>query len=342
MRRWIRRVSLYAAGPFMVALGAGLVYEQWSRWNMVRIYPPPGDLVEFDGARSHLHCIGEGSPTVILEAGLDLNGSFSWRRVQPEVARTTRVCAYDRAGILWSEPRREPRDALRIADELHSLLAAASEPPPYVMVGHSLGGLLVRVYARRFKGEVVGFVLVDSAHPLQIWRMMPRVEVASKEAPPPPLVTKFPSLAMRLLEATGVTRLRAGTPKDPPQAYARTSLPAVRAEGQALGEICAQSAESGKLADRPLVVLTAGHRFPVSGMSEKTQNVFHDTRFALQTELAMLSTNAEQRVSPRSGHYIQLDDPAAVAAAIEDVVTAVRAGIQLRTAAGIRVRTAAQ
>jgi alpha/beta hydrolase fold len=162
MWKWIRRSSLSAVGLLGLAQGAGMVYDQWGRWNTARVYPPPGDLVEFDGARSHLHCVGHGSPTVLLEAGLDPSGSFSWRRVLPDIAVTTRVCAYDRAGILWSEPRPGPRDAHRIADELHALLAAASEPPPYVMVGHSFGGLLVRVFDRRFKGEVVGFVLVDS------------------------------------------------------------------------------------------------------------------------------------------------------------------------------------
>jgi len=281
-------------------------------------------LVEFDGARSQLHCIGDGSPIVVLEAGLDLSGSFSWRRIQPDVAGTTRVCAYDRAGILWSEPRQEPRDARRIADELHALLAAASEPPPYVMVGHSFGGLLVRVYARRFKGEVVGFVLVDSAHPLHNWRMA-RVEMASKEAPPPPLVTKFRPLMTKFLSRTGVTRLTTDPPEDPPLAFARTSLSAMHAEGQAFVEICAQAAETGKLGDLPLVVLTAG-------ISEKTQNAFHHTRFALQAELAMLSTNSDQRVSPHAGHYIQLDDPDAVVTAIRDVVTAVRKGTPVRKA----------
>ena len=100
---------------------------------------------------------------------------------------------------------------------------------------------------------------------------------------------------------------------------------AMHAEGQAFVEICAQAAETGKLGDLPLVVLTAG-------ISEKTQNAFHHTRFALQAELAMLSTNSDQRVSPHAGHYIQLDDPDAVVTAIRDVVTAVRKGTPVRKA----------
>ena len=326
MWKWIRRSSLSAVGLLVLALGTGLLYDQWSRWNMVRVYPPPGDLVEFDGARSHLHCIGDGSPTVLLEAGLGPSGSFSWRRVLPGVVVTTRVCAYDRAGILWSEPRPGPRDAHRIADELHALLAAASEPPPYVVVGHSFGGLLVRVFDRRFKGEVVGFVLVDSAHPAQLYRM-PSGAIASEKAPlGRRFVTKF-------LGATGVTRLTAAPPKDPPEAYAQSSMLAAQAEAQAFRESCAQAAETGKLDNRPLVVLTAGHRPPPQGVNGTTQDVFHDIRLALQTELVMLSANADHRVSSRAGHFVQLDDPVIVITAIRDVVTAVRAGTRVRKAA---------
>jgi pimeloyl-ACP methyl ester carboxylesterase len=255
--------------------------------------------------------------------------------VQRDVAVTTRVCAYDRAGILWSEPRRGPRDAHRIADELHTLLAAASEPPPYVMVGHSTGGLLVRVFAHRFKSEVVGFVLIDSAHPEQVARM-PQEVITAKEEPPSLLATKFLRLATRFLAATGVTRLMAAAPTptmDPPQAYALRSTSGMQAEAQAFGKISAQAAETGTLKFRPLVVLTAGRRSPLRGMSEETHNVFHNTRFALQAELAMLSQNADHRVSPRAGHYIQLDDPAAVVTAIKDVVMAVFEGAPVRKAA---------
>ena len=326
MWKWIRRSSLSAVGLIGLAQGTGLAYDQWSRWNTPRaFFPPPGDLVQFDGARSHLHCIGHGSPTILLEAGLDPSGSYSWRRVLPDIAVTTRVCAYDRAGILWSEPRPGPRDAHRIADELHALLAAASEPPPYVMVGHSFGGLLVRVFAHRFKGEVVGFVLVDSAHPAGLYRM-PLGAISPEPAPLRLLASKF-------FAATGVSRLRAGPPKTPPQAYAHSSMLAAQGEGQAFRASCAQVAETRKLDNSPLVVLTAGHIPPPSGMSEATQNVFHEIRLALQDELAMLSTNADQRVIPRAGHFVQLDDPAAVVTAIRDVVTAARAGTPVRKAA---------
>ena len=101
---------------------------------------------------------------------MDDRGSWGWDHLRDELSQVSRVCAYDRAGIIWSEPREGPRDAERIADELHALLVAASEAPPYVMVGHSLGGLLVRVYDGRHPGETVGFVFVDASHPEQDYR----------------------------------------------------------------------------------------------------------------------------------------------------------------------------
>ena len=117
-----------------------------------------------------------------LESGLDDRGSWSWAGIQDELSQISRVCAYDRAGMLWSEPREGPRDAERIAGELHAILAAASEAPPYVMVGHSLGGLLVRVYDERYPGEALGFVFVDASHPEQERRFPAEVRELMKGA----------------------------------------------------------------------------------------------------------------------------------------------------------------
>jgi pimeloyl-ACP methyl ester carboxylesterase len=114
-----------------------------------RNFPPPGNLVDVGGHRLHIQCVGAGRPTVVLETGV-LAMSALWGGVQPQVAVRTRVCSYDRAGLGWSEPGPVPRDAVRIASELRALLRNASEPPPYVLVGHSFGGLLVRVYTDRY------------------------------------------------------------------------------------------------------------------------------------------------------------------------------------------------
>lgn len=170
MLEWTRRILLGALVLVALAISAGFLYERWARRNVAREYPPPGRLVEHDGRRSHLLCSGEGPPTVVLDAGLGVTGVLAWTDVQPDVAAFSRVCSYDRAGIMWSEPRAEPRDAHRIGNELHGILKAASESPPFVLVGHSVGGLLVRVYTDRYPDEVAGLVLVDAAHPEQFER----------------------------------------------------------------------------------------------------------------------------------------------------------------------------
>src|SRR4030042_3362183 len=118
----------------------------------------------------HINCIGQGRPTVILAAG-SLEYSLFWALVQPEVARFTRICSYDRAGYRWSESSPHPRTATTMVEELHMLLVNAKVEGPYVLVGHSLGGMLMRVYAHNYTDEVIGLVLVDSLHEEQITRV---------------------------------------------------------------------------------------------------------------------------------------------------------------------------
>jgi len=126
-------------------------------------------MVDVGDHSLHINCIGHGSPTVILEAA-NFGKSAWWVRVQKQLAQTTRVCAYDRAGLGWSERGPEPRDARQISSELHTLLKGADIEGPYVLVGHSYGGLYVRTYADRYPEETAGVVLVDSSHPEQFTR----------------------------------------------------------------------------------------------------------------------------------------------------------------------------
>ena len=162
----------------LVWLGAGLaallgialvgyIYEPIAEAADAKAYPPPGELVDVGGYRLHIKCTGSGSPTVVIEAGLG-DWSTSWGFVQSDVTKTTRVCTYDRAGMGWSEAGPLPRDAAQFAKELHTLLQSADIPGPYVMVGHSLGGLGVRVFVHEYASEVAGVVLVESMNPKQI------------------------------------------------------------------------------------------------------------------------------------------------------------------------------
>jgi pimeloyl-ACP methyl ester carboxylesterase len=149
----------------LVVLAAiGATYEARSRSRDRRLYQPPGKLVDIGGYKLHLYCSGSGSPTVVLDYGLE--GSYlDWRRVQPEVARFTRVCSYDRGGYGWSDPSPKPRTPAAMMEELHVLLAAAGEKPPYIVVGHSYGGYDALTHAHKFPDETAAVVLVDASHP---------------------------------------------------------------------------------------------------------------------------------------------------------------------------------
>src|SRR5215212_3200602 len=161
MRRiWRPLLGLVVA--LLVLAVAGAIYQAIATALAERAYPPPGEMVDVGGYSLHVYCVGQGSPTVVLDAGL---GEFSaqWVRVQREVSDTTRVCAYDRAGMGWSEMGPDPRDAKQITSELHTLLSKAGIEGPYVLVGHSFGGMYMQTYANRYPEEVAGVALVDSS-----------------------------------------------------------------------------------------------------------------------------------------------------------------------------------
>ncbi len=177
---WIRRGVLGLVIGLVALAVIGAIYQAFATEIYRRLYPPPGELVDVGGHSLHINCVGEGSPTVILESGSGAT-SVDWANIQPEVANTTRVCAYDRAGSGWSEPGPGPGDPQQIAGELHTLLGNAGIDGPYVLVGHSFGGLYVRMYADLYPNEVEGMVLVDSSHPEQSKRSAEAQAASSAE-----------------------------------------------------------------------------------------------------------------------------------------------------------------
>jgi pimeloyl-ACP methyl ester carboxylesterase len=169
----VRHVLTIGAVILVVILLAGATYQGVSTALERRKYPRPGGLIDVGGHQLHLYCTGEGSPVVILEAPA---GAFSaaWAWVQPDVAKTTRVCSYDRSGLGWSEAGDHPYDPGRVPSELHALLAGASVPAPYVLVGHALGASFARMYASRHPGDVAAVVLIDPARSVDAdSRMLP-------------------------------------------------------------------------------------------------------------------------------------------------------------------------
>jgi len=165
-RRITERVLLSLV-IFLCVMAAGSTIFNAAALRYYRaIYPAPGKMYVVNGHQMHLYCTGEGSPTIVLDAGLG-EDSLVWGKVQPYLSRTTRVCSYDRAGMGWSSPGPDPRDADTIAGELHALLQQADVSSPMVLMGHSLAGLYIRAYATRYPEDVAGLIFVDASSPLQ-------------------------------------------------------------------------------------------------------------------------------------------------------------------------------
>jgi pimeloyl-ACP methyl ester carboxylesterase len=208
----------------------------------------------------HINCIGESAPTVILESGL-ATMSADWANVQPDVAKATRVCSYDRADTGWSAPSPTPRDPRQLAHELHTLLGNAGINGPYVLVGQSFGGLYVRMYADMYPKVVAGMILIDASHP-DMWTRMPR-EVAATLEPPAWKVSAMTFLTwLGIFRLTGGDKTKCGLPTHQckeEQAYLRSTRHAVTWGQEILAPgRDAQVRATGDLGDKPLVVLSAG------------------------------------------------------------------------------------
>src|SRR5918997_6390468 len=308
----VRLVGLFSIIIILILLIAPIA-------SMSASSPPPGRLVNVggDGINMHIHCTGEGSPTVVLDAGLN-GGTMSWAKVQEQVSNHTRVCSYDRAGMSWSEPGPKPRTFMRIADELHALLQAAGEDGPYVLVGHSVGAHTIRFFAQEYPTDVAGIVLVDPAHEkilstelipviqelqrtyvgyahIGFWRYVLNPDF-TKKGP------EGPDVPIEIINNLEVV-------------YSAKSLSTAAGELAAMYEtVRALNATNvrGAWGDKPTIVLSADNEIAhLTGALEHHE------------ELASLSTRGEHILVP-GGHNIHYEHPDIVAEAILNIVNTVR------------------
>lgn len=306
---WLGRVVVLIMGLALM----GAIYESIAEAADAKAYPPPGQLVDVGGHRLHINCVGMGSPTVVIEAGLG-DWSTGWDVVQQGAAKATRVCTYDRAGWGWSEAGPLPRDAAQSAKELHTLLQNANIPGPYVMVGHSLGGLVVRVFANEYASEVAGVVLIDSMNPGQFNQS--QVEAGSQKG-----IASQPFSLPALLARFGIVRLLARPlgimPSIPSEEYAYfsrlvrpQSAQTFTNESQGMPASGAEASAVKTFGDLPLIVLTARLN-PIRGWQE------------WQTELLQLSSNS-QHFFAESDHNIHFEESGSAIAAILQMVQQAR------------------
>ena len=302
----------------LVVLGlTGAIYESVAEAADMRAYPPPGRMIDVGGYRLHINCVGTGSPTVVIDAGWG-DSSVAWSSwVQPGVARTTRVCTYDRAGMGYSEPGPLPRTAERFAEELHTLLSRADVPGPYVLVGHSLGGLPVRVFASTYAANVAGMVLIKS---LSRSSATPTTSAAAAETD-----HSIADWAVTLPARIGVLRLLAGVihaveglSTEVANYYSvywvtPRTLQAWLDEGKGTSDSLDQAGAVHSFGALPLIVLS---RDPLVDPDPDWQRK--------QTELLKLSSSSQQLFADKSGHSIEFDQPDAAVGAIEKMVEQAR------------------
>lgn len=266
---------------------------------------PPGRLVNIGTHRLHLYCIGNGSPSVIMDAGLG-GSALEWLAVQRRLAPQTRACIYDRAGYGWSDPSYVPRTSLQNARELRALLARGGVKPPFVLAGHSYGGYDAQLFASFFPKLVAGLVLVDSSHPGQVDRFEAEpIGVSTAPRPGASVLITQPSVPANIppkLTQT-VTELMSS----------RKTLSAIMDELRHFRISAMQVLDAPRWPDVPVVVLTRGDRvWP----KDRRGDLMEALWMQLQTELATRNPHSLHIVIRNSGHHIHLDRPTLVARAI--------------------------
>jgi pimeloyl-ACP methyl ester carboxylesterase len=300
-----------------------LIAGQVARRILLNRYPPPGTMLELQGYSLHVRCEGQGPVTILLEAGLN-NFSLQWSRLQYLLSRDTRTCCYDRAGLGWSDPSLRPPTIENSVTDLHAVVRGLGGQAPLILVGHSYGSLLVRLYAQRYPQNIKAIILLDPANEFMAERI-PGYTEALESA-----VSQFRKLA--LLTSLGLAAL------------STRSIPAAQLQGEALQQYRAviaarsfcksaaaetasmvdnlrtmQAALQGAVADVPAVIISRGQAERIPGLPDSSAQALEQTWSTLQTDLVE-RMNARQIIAEQSGHSIQLSQPELVYESIKPFI----------------------
>lgn len=335
MLRNVRCVGLssLAVAHLLLCTAAAHAQSQPAKAEDARLapYAEPGRRVDIGGRRINLHCSGDGATTVVLMAGLS-SWSPVWYKTQPEISKRSRVCAFDRASYGFSDPAPRPQTLSDVPDDLHAALKAAKLPGPYLIVGHSLGGLEARLFAERWPREVAGMVLVDSSPAAE---SVNELGLPGYDDSQQPESSASKSLTCALQAARGIDPFSPefqicvqSLPSDTP-AVLRKVWPRFYTADYAAAQLSLMtstfthrydSADHLNLQDMPLVVLSADVGEGWSGPGGTFWRSYRSEWFARHKVLSHLSSRGVHRVIPGAGHLIQLDKPQAVIDAVDEVL----------------------
>ncbi|HET9056955.1 MAG TPA: alpha/beta hydrolase [Chitinophagaceae bacterium] len=313
-------------------------------------YAPIGKLIDIGGYRLHINCTGKGENTVVLIAGSSAF-SFDWIKVQEKLSKETKICSCDRPGLAWSDAGPMPRTLAQDVYELHKLLKAANLKPPYILVGHSIGGIIARKYAKEYPSEVNGLVLVDATSENSLLNINGKIErvrlLSSKEKKIPPLkdavdtFTKIPSQAEieDLLKFIGVPAI------NPPYDHLPAQIQKIRLWAQLLpkyyiadvGDYWAEEFADMysdsllyKIGKKPLIVLCSTKDEYPRELTQDTRDSLITDKIKNQQKFLNISSNSKLITTNKSGHEIHLTEPELIVTAVKEIIMAIKTKSKLR------------
>jgi pimeloyl-ACP methyl ester carboxylesterase len=328
--RWLRYIVLAVCGMVVLLVLAGACFQMIETRLDARHFPEGGRLVDAGGFRLMLNCTGVGSPTVILEAGFG-DVSIEWRAVQPQIAKFSRVCSYDRAGYGGSDPGPTPRTSLQIATELHEALKNAGEMPPYVLVGSSFGGYNVRVFNGLYPNEVTGIVLADAVQEDQ-YELLPKAwsALSAAQLEHCERLARYSFFVVNLGIGRLMLRAQGSRGEGAYLILQKKYLSARASELEEMRVSAEQARSADHISDKPLIVLTAGENTDATlrnGLSERDFEEFQRVWVNdLQMRLAHLSKGGRRIIVEGSGHDIPSDRPESIVDAVRELCAGEKAG----------------
>ncbi len=320
--KWIKKILFGIFLLISTMLITGVIYEYVSRSKGEKIIPD-GQFANIGGHKLHYLKQGEIGPTVVFETALDPTGHLQWHNLQNEISKFATTISYDRAGILWSERGDNPKSGEKMAEELHLLLEKINAPKPYILVGHSLGGMLIRFYMDQYPKEVAGIILIDSECPNDEEYLSPELYAMVNQG--------LPEGFLKFANSVGLARVIFNDmfPKTKEYEYQNIVMPAllhksaygILEEGKQNAFIKKEAKKIKNFGNTPLYVISATdkNRFDSfikdSILSTEMVNAWNK----MQRDMLKLSTNSKQILVPNSSHYINQDQPKVIEDAVKNM-----------------------
>lgn len=322
--KWIKKTLFGTLFLIVLLLIIGFFFEQISRSNSKKLISL-GEFIDVDGHNLHYYKKGNNGPSIIFETGFDPSGHLQWHNIQQELSKSTTTISYDRAGILWSERGDNPKTGQNIVEELYQLLNKINAPKPYIIVGHSMGGMLLRSFISKYPNEVAGIVLIDSQTPNDQEYLSDELYTLTNQ--------DIPSGLLKFANTFGLARLmfRGMFPDKEEYNYQKSIMPAllhksvngIFEEQAQMSFLKAEASKINTFGSIPLRIISANdsNRFDDIITNKNLKNEMINAWDRMQKDLLNFSTNSQQILVPNSGHYIHEDQPKIIIESINELIS---------------------